>query len=106
MLPLKGNPPKLDKTRMSYSLSLGEDMGGRSCMGGHRSTCLQPEVGHGDDRYDNRARIKPLSASRPSLALPSALSARPTQRLPHSTMIGELKSTALKAGLDLQQSGR
>jgi cleavage and polyadenylation specificity factor subunit 2 len=40
-----------------------------------------------------------LSASRPSLALPHVLGARPTQRLPHSTMIGELKLTALKARL-------
>ena len=40
-----------------------------------------------------------LSACRPSLALPHVLGARPTQRLPHSTMIGELKLTALKTRL-------
>lgn len=41
------------------------------------------------------------SANRPSsaLLLPRVLGARPTQRLPHSTMIGELKLTALKARL-------
>jgi cleavage and polyadenylation specificity factor subunit 2 len=39
-------------------------------------------------------------ANRPSSALlPRVLGARPTQRLPHSTMIGELKLTALKARL-------
>ena len=42
-----------------------------------------------------------VSASRPSslVQLPRVLGARPTQRLPHSTMIGELKLTALKARL-------
>ena len=42
-----------------------------------------------------------VSASRPSssVLLPRVLGARPTQRLPHSTMIGELKLTALKARL-------
>jgi Cleavage and polyadenylation factor 2 C-terminal len=40
------------------------------------------------------------SVNRPSSALLSrVLGARPTQRLPHSTMIGELKLTALKARL-------
>ncbi len=40
------------------------------------------------------------SVGRPSSALlPRVLGARPTQRLPHSTMIGELKLTALKARL-------
>ncbi len=42
----------------------------------------------------------PASATRPSLTLlPRVPGARPTQRLPHSTMIGELKLTALKARL-------
>jgi cleavage and polyadenylation specificity factor subunit 2 len=40
-----------------------------------------------------------LSATHPSSALPRVLGARQTQRLPHSTMIGELKLTALKARL-------
>jgi cleavage and polyadenylation specificity factor subunit 2 len=40
-----------------------------------------------------------LSISHPSPALPLEIGARPTQRLPHSTMIGELKLTALKARL-------
>ena len=39
------------------------------------------------------------SASHTALALPTVLGARPTQRLPHSTMIGELKLTVLKARL-------
>lgn len=39
-------------------------------------------------------------ANNPSSALlPRVLGGRPTQRLPHSTMIGELKLTALKARL-------
>jgi cleavage and polyadenylation specificity factor subunit 2 len=40
-----------------------------------------------------------LSISRPSPALSREIGARPMQRLPHSTMIGELKLTALKARL-------
>jgi len=39
------------------------------------------------------------SASHTASALPTVLGARPTQRLPHSTMIGELKLTVLKARL-------
>jgi|SRR6267142_2630977 len=41
-----------------------------------------------------------FSASRPASAqLSGVLGVRPTQRLPHSTMIGELKFTVLKARL-------
>jgi len=40
----------------------------------------------------------PSSAHSPA-DLPPVLGARPAQRLPHSTMIGELKLTALKARL-------
>ena len=50
----------------------------------------------------NQASSHSVSAIRPSSAsalLPRVLGARPTQRLPHSTMIGELKLTALKARL-------
>jgi cleavage and polyadenylation specificity factor subunit 2 len=48
----------------------------------------------------NQASYSAASVSRPSSALlPRVLGARPTQRLPHSTMIGELKLTALKARL-------
>ncbi len=49
----------------------------------------------------NQSSHSPLAgANHPSLALlPRVLGARPTQRLPHSTMIGELKLTALKARL-------
>ena len=39
------------------------------------------------------------STSRPSPALAPVLGARPTHRLAHSTMIGELKLTALKLRL-------
>ena len=48
----------------------------------------------------NQASHSATTPNRPSSALlPRVLGARPTQRLPHSTMIGELKLTALKARL-------
>ena len=47
----------------------------------------------------NQASVSASHPSSSSVLLPRVLGARPTQRLPHSTMIGELKLTALKARL-------
>ncbi|KAH9998248.1 beta-lactamase-like protein [Russula vinacea] len=103
--PAEGESVQIGQNTNSYSISLSDEMLASVRM----SRFEDNEVGFVTGRITTTASSNvpvlesinqaSLSASRPSLALPHVLGARPTQRLPHSTMIGELKLTALKARL-------
>jgi len=104
--PTEGESVQIGQNTNSYSISLSDEMLASVRM----SRFEDNEVGFVTGRIatsssSNVPVLEPtnqtsLSTSRPSsLALPQVLGARPTQRLPHSTMIGELKLTALKARL-------
>jgi len=104
--PTEGESVQIGQNTNSYSISLSDEMLASVRM----SRFEDNEVGFVTGRIatsssSNVPVLEPtnqtsLSTSRPSsLALPQVLGARPTQRLPNSTMIGELKLTALKARL-------
>ncbi|KAN0126510.1 Beta-lactamase-like protein [Russula decolorans] len=109
--PAEGESVQIGQNTNSYSISLSDEMLASVRM----SRFEDNEVGFVTGRITtnassnipvlestNQASSHSVSAIRPSSAsalLPRVLGARPTQRLPHSTMIGELKLTALKARL-------
>lgn len=125
--PAEGESVQIGQNTNSYSISLSDEMLASVRMSrvslreslSSYGTCLCPipkfednEVGFVTGRItmnassnipvlDSTNQVSSHSASvNPSSALlPRVLGARPTQRLPHSTMIGELKLTALKARL-------
>ncbi|KAH9985192.1 beta-lactamase-like protein [Russula compacta] len=103
--PAEGESVQIGQNTNSYSVSLSDEMLASVRM----SRFEDNEVGFVTGRITTSAsanvpELEPtnqvsVSASRPVSTLPRVLGARPTQRLPHSTMIGELKLTALKARL-------
>lgn len=127
--PAEGESVQIGQNTNSYSISLSDQMlasvrmsrvGPKCAMAPsqHLLTCLvfffflqfeDNEVGFVTGRITTSASsnvpvLEPTnqasySASHTASALPTVLGARPTQRLPHSTMIGELKLTVLKARL-------
>jgi cleavage and polyadenylation specificity factor subunit 2 len=117
--PAENESVQIGQNTNSYSISLGDDMLENVDVG-HVGVLTFPclhslfqfednEVGFVTGRITTSASsnvpvLEPtnqasLSISGPSPAIPREIGARPTQRLPHSTMIGELKLTALKARL-------
>jgi cleavage and polyadenylation specificity factor subunit 2 len=124
--PAEGESVQIGQNTNSYSISLSDEMLASVRMsrvrhgGAHQTRHLltvrfsqfeDNEVGFVTGRITTSASSNipvleatnqaSVSASRPSslAQLPRVLGGRPTQRLPHSTMIGELKLTALKARL-------
>lgn len=127
--PAQGEPVQIGQNTNSYSISLSDEMLASVRMSrvslrerfiAHTALAYarfqkfeDNEVGFVTGRITTNASsnipvLEPTnqashsaSVNRPSsaLLLPRVLGARPTQRLPHSTMIGELKLTALKARL-------
>ncbi|KAI0306845.1 beta-lactamase-like protein [Multifurca ochricompacta] len=103
--PAEGESIQIGQNTNSYSISLSDEMLASVRM----SRFEDNEVGFVMGRLTTSASstmpvLEPsnqntLATSGPSPALPPVLGGRSTQRLPHSTMIGELKLTALKARL-------
>ncbi|KAN0128544.1 Beta-lactamase-like protein [Lactarius tabidus] len=103
--PTAGESVQIGQNTNSYSISLSDEMLASVRM----SRFEDNEVGFVTGRITTSASsnvpvLEPTkqaapSTSRPSPALARVLGARPTHRLAHSTMIGELKLTALKLRL-------
>ncbi|KAF8261769.1 beta-lactamase-like protein [Lactarius quietus] len=103
--PTESESVQIGQNTNSYSISLSDEMLASVRM----SRFEDNEVGFVTGRITTSAssnvpvleptnQVSP-STSRPSPALAPVLGARPTHRLAHSTMIGELKLTALKLRL-------
>ncbi|KAH9002480.1 beta-lactamase-like protein [Lactarius hatsudake] len=103
--PTEGESVQIGQNTNSYSISLSDEMLASVRM----SRFEDNEVGFVTGRITTSASsnvpvLEPTaqtspSASSPSPTLARVLGARPIHRLPHSTMIGELKLTALKLRL-------
>ncbi|KAH8982822.1 beta-lactamase-like protein [Lactarius akahatsu] len=103
--PTEGESVQIGQNTNSYSISLSDEMLASVRM----SRFEDNEVGFVTGRITTSASsnvpvLEPTaqaspSASSPSPTLTRVLGARPIHRLPHSTMIGELKLTALKLRL-------
>ncbi|THH16445.1 hypothetical protein EW146_g4205 [Bondarzewia mesenterica] len=104
--PFQGESIQIGQNTNSFSLALSDELLASIKM----SRFEDNEVGYVTGRIAFSASstvptLEPAGATAvsttvvPSLSSPRPLGARPTQRLPKSTMIGELKLTALKARL-------
>ncbi|KAI0048061.1 hypothetical protein FA95DRAFT_1558455 [Auriscalpium vulgare] len=103
--PKFGETVQIGQNTNSYSISLSDQLLASIKM----SRFEDNEVGFVTGRITTSSGsvipvLEPAAVATPApiatiTAQPRTLGARPTQRLPHSTMIGELKLTALKARL-------
>ena len=119
--PAEGESVQIGQNTNSYSISLSDEMLASVRMSRVGHACIITFIIHSPFQFEdnevafvtgrittsassNVPVLEPtnqasLSIGRPSPALPRVIGARPTQRLAHSTMIGELKLTLLKARL-------